>query len=202
MTLFASGHPARGGNLGFITSIDGGATWRQVSPGARGPVDFHQMSVSAADPATIYGAYGGLQVSRDAGRTWTIVRPIPDKLIDLAASAKAPETLYAATENGLFVSRDGGKDWTAVLTGAPVSLVEVTPDGSLYAYVVGRSLVRSEGEALEFQTVGDDFGGGMPLHLAGDPANPVRLFVATARSRVLSSTDRGRTWSDLGAGGS
>ncbi|MBD2746045.1 exo-alpha-sialidase [Microvirga sp. BT688] len=201
-TLFASGHPARGGNLGFIASTDGGATWRQVSPGVKGPVDFHQMSVSSADPATIYGAYGGLQVSRDAGRTWTVVGPIPDKLIDLAASAKTSDTLYAATENGLLVSSDGGKGWTTVLAGAPVSLVEVTPDGSLYAYVVGRGLLRSDAESLAFATISDDFGGGVPLHLTGDPANPARLFVATARGRVLTSTDRGQTWSELGAGGS
>jgi hypothetical protein len=61
--LYASGHPAAGGNLGFIASTDGGATWTQLSPGANGPVDFHQMDVSPADPNVIYGAYGNIQVS-------------------------------------------------------------------------------------------------------------------------------------------
>lgn len=63
-TLYASGHPAEGGNLGFIASPDGGRTWEQISPRDGGPVDFHQMTVSAADPQTIYGAYGALQVPR------------------------------------------------------------------------------------------------------------------------------------------
>ena len=54
--LLASGHPAGGGNLGFIASTDGGKTWMEVSPGVDGPVDFHQMSVSPSDPETIYGA--------------------------------------------------------------------------------------------------------------------------------------------------
>ena len=49
-TLYASGHPAGGGNLGFIASTDNGVTWEQVAPGADGPVDFHQMTVSPADP--------------------------------------------------------------------------------------------------------------------------------------------------------
>jgi hypothetical protein len=56
--LYASGHPAGGGNLGFIASEDGGRSWSQLAEGAGGPVDFHQMDVSSAAPETIYGAYG------------------------------------------------------------------------------------------------------------------------------------------------
>ncbi|TYR37198.1 hypothetical protein FY036_00195, partial [Mesorhizobium microcysteis] len=59
-TYFGSGHPPEGGNLGFIVSTDGGATWTQRSPGANGPVDFHQLAVSPVDPEIIYGAYGAL----------------------------------------------------------------------------------------------------------------------------------------------
>jgi hypothetical protein len=47
--LYAGGHPAQGGNLGFIASDDQGRIWSQASPGANGPVDFHQMTVSPAD---------------------------------------------------------------------------------------------------------------------------------------------------------
>ena len=77
-TLYASGHPAEGGNLGFIASTDGGKSWKQISPGADGPVDFHQITISPADPDTIFGVYGSLQVSRDAGRAWANVghRPV------------------------------------------------------------------------------------------------------------------------------
>src|SRR5215212_8071314 len=34
-TLYASGHPSSGGNLGFIASADQGKTWRQISPGVK-----------------------------------------------------------------------------------------------------------------------------------------------------------------------
>jgi photosystem II stability/assembly factor-like uncharacterized protein len=132
--LFASGHPAEGGNLGFIASTDRGRTWEQISPGAGGPVDFHQMTVSPADPETIYGVYGALQVSHDAGKSWTVVGKLPERLIDLAASAKDAATLYAATEGRLLVSRDGGLGWETVFEGAPVSMVEVAPDGRIYAF--------------------------------------------------------------------
>ena len=82
--LYASGHPKSGGNLGFITSKNGGKSWRQISKGIRGPVDFHQMDVSRIDPSVIYGVYGGLQVSKDGGRSWRMAGPLPKGLIDRA----------------------------------------------------------------------------------------------------------------------
>jgi hypothetical protein len=86
--LFASGHPSSGGNLGVIVSRDGGINWQPLSPGERGPVDFHQMDVSKADPRVLYGAYAGtLQVSRDGWLHWEIVAPAPEWLLALAAGA-------------------------------------------------------------------------------------------------------------------
>jgi photosystem II stability/assembly factor-like uncharacterized protein len=199
--LYASGHPPQGGNLGFIVSSDRGRTWTQISPGVNGPVDFHQVTVSRADPKTIYGAYRGLQASRDGGQTWTMAGPAPDRLISLTASARNADTLYAATETGLLISTDAGKSWKPLLQGSPVTLVEVTPDGALYAFVVGRGLVRSAEEPLTFTTLGNDFGGGFLQHLAVDPTNPKRLFAATGRGRLLASTDEGRTWATFGGSG-
>jgi hypothetical protein len=89
--LYASGHPASGDNLGFIASEDGGRSWRQLAEGVGGPADFHQLAVSATDPRTIYGAYQGqLQVSPDGGRTWEVVGPAPEGLIDLPPRPNSP----------------------------------------------------------------------------------------------------------------
>ncbi|EHH12625.1 WD40/YVTN/BNR-like repeat-containing protein [Mesorhizobium amorphae] len=197
-SLYASGHPAGGGNLGFIASADNGVTWNQVSPGADGPVDFHQMTVSSADPQVLYGAYGALQVSRDAGKTWSVVGPLPEKLIDLAASAKDADTIYAATEGGLSVSRNGGLTWETVVDGAPVSLVEVTADGSVYAFVVGRGLVRSAEAALDFALLSSGLSDRILLHLAVDPADKGRIFVASHQGDILASTHGGANWTELG----
>ena len=200
-TLYASGHPAQGGNLGFIASSDGGKTWRQISPGVDGPVDFHQMTVSPADPQTIYGAYDGLQASYDGGKRWAVIGPVPDRLIDLAASAKNSRTLYAGTEGGLLVSRDGGVTWEALLQGAPVSMVEVAPGGKLYAFMLGRGLLASAEDPLEFQTVSGEWGNVFLLHLTVDPGNPDQLFAATQSGLVLASADGGKTWQPFGAPG-
>jgi photosystem II stability/assembly factor-like uncharacterized protein len=193
--FYASGHPERGGNLGFVASRDGGRTWRQLSKGVGGPVDFHQMDVSKADPQVIYGAYRGIQVSRDGGRTWRSVGGQPDGLIDLAASARDTETLYAATQSGLFVSGDGGRVWQpAYPLRRPASLVEVTADGRIYAFVVGSGLIRASEPRLDWETLADSFGEHIPIHLAADPVDEDRLYVATHHGAVLASEDGGRSW--------
>lgn len=197
VTLYASGH-SQSGNLGFIASTDGGSTWENVAPGVEGPVDFHQMAVSTADPKVIYGAYGVLQVSTDSGRTWSVAGPLPERLIDLAATAADARKLYAATESGLLVSRDAGASWEMVVAGAPVSMVEVGPGGTIYAFVLGRGLVSSVEDPLDVQTLSGDWGDRFLLHLAIDGGNPARLFGATQEGTVLASADGGKTWKTFG----
>ncbi len=200
--LYASGHPAGGGNLGFIASTDGGRTWSRLAEGVGGPVDFHQMDVSKADPSTVYGVYGGLQVSRDGGRTWQMVGLTPDRLIDLAASAGDVDTLYAATEAGLLISEDGGQSWRdAFLLRRPVTMVETTPDGGVYAFVVGAGLMRATEPDLDWTPLGDGgFGDGYVLHLAVDPTDGQKLYAVTHEGDVLASRDGGQTWAAFGSG--
>lgn len=194
-TLYGSGHPPTGGNLGFIVSNDGGATWQQRSPGLNGPVDFHQLTVSPVDPDVIYGAYGQLQRSGDGGHTWTVVGPLPASLISLAASARDVDTIYAGTRNGLKISRDGGQEWQAMLEGFAVSLVAVDGDGDLLAFVPGHGLVRVEEGTADFSTVAEAWGDQVLLHMAFDPDDPARIFAASHQSMVFASEDGGRSWS-------
>ncbi|MFN3592028.1 MAG: WD40/YVTN/BNR-like repeat-containing protein [Thermaurantiacus sp.] len=199
-TLYGSGHPAGGGNLGFVASADGGRTWTMLSAGIGGPVDFHQMDVSKADPSVIYGVHDGLQVSRDGGRSWSRVGPAPDGLIDISASATDAARLYAATRQGLLVSEEHGRDWRpAHLLRRPVSMIEVASDGTMYAFMVGSGLLRAEERSLNWTTLSNDFGDSYVLHFAIDPADPARQFAATHQNELLASDDGGRTWRGLGA---
>jgi len=197
-TLYASGHPAGGGNLGVIMSSDGGRSWQQVAKGVNGPVDFHAMDVSKADPKTIYGVHDGLQVSRDGGRTWEPIAQSPEGLIDLAASAKDVNTLYAATQNGLLVSRDGGKSWqAAALPKQPASMVHTTSTGDLYVFLFGTGLVHTTEPDLNWTTLSNPFGDGYVLHLAVDPSDRNNLYAFVHKMGVQVSRDGGRSWSAL-----
>jgi len=198
--LYASGHPAGGGNLGVIVSSDGGRSWRQIALGVRGPVDFHQMDASKADPNTLYGVHGGLQVSRDGGRTWGLVGQAPDGLIDLAASASDVNGVYAATKGGLLMSADGGKSWQFAYTlKRPATMVQVEADGSVYAFVIGKGLIRKTEPNLNWRLVSNSFGDSYLLHLAIDPTDSSALYAVTNNGDVLASKDGGSTWAPLGA---
>lgn len=196
--LFASGHPAGGGNLGFLVSTDGGRTWVQRSLGVGGPVDFHQMAISPVDPNVIYGAYGQVQVSMDAGMTWRITGPLPPQMVDLAASAVSAQTLFAATQSGLYVSTNAGANWRLVIPSVPVSLVEVAPDGSMYAFVLGQGLLRAADEQSDFVAIGSSWVEPYLFHLTVDPADPSHFVAATASGRIVQSRDRGLTWAAYG----
>jgi hypothetical protein len=197
-TLFASGHPSSGGNLGFMNSIDGGRTWQQLSPGVSGPVDFHQMDVSKADPRVIYGQFGGLQVSRDGGHSWNRVGAAIEGIIDLAASARDANTLYIATQKGLQVSHDGGNSWRpAMLQTSPATMVDVTQDGTVYAFLVGIGLLRAREPELGWEKVDGDLGKRVLLHLAVDPGTPTRLLAVAQGQELIVSKDAGKTWQTL-----
>jgi photosystem II stability/assembly factor-like uncharacterized protein len=192
--FYASGHPSNGGNLGFLMSLDGGANWTQVSPGANGPADFHQMDVSPADPQVIYGVYGDLQVSRDGGKNWAIVGQPPEGLIALAASATSAKRIYGATQMGLMVSDDSGATWRALAFGGqPVSMVATGPNGALYAYVVGSGLMSAtEAKPETWSSLSSD--PRIQLHLAIDDKDPNRLFAIAYKGGIIRSDDGGRTW--------
>ncbi len=199
--LFGSGHPASGGNLGFIASTDGGKTWRQLSPGVKGPVDFHAMTVSKADPKVVYGLHGGIQISRDGGQTWEMAGPAPGKVIDLAASATDARTLYAGTTEGVLESKDEGGSWQpAYLITRPASLVETDKDGVLYVFMVEVGFLKRQGHDWTRLASASDFGERYFTHLAVDPNDAKQLYATTSTGELLASTDGGQHWQPFVSG--
>ena len=195
--LLASGHPGEGGSMGVILSTDGGATWQKIADGVGGPVDFHSLSISRADPRVMYGTYGGIQISRDGGATWNMAGPGPEKVIDLAASPAATDTVYAGTVGGLMKSTDAGKTWALFGPGQPAPLVEATADGALYVFFAGTGLFQLPTDG-KWVALASDFGERYILHLAADPADAAHLVAVTDESAVLESRDGGKTWQGFG----
>ena len=200
LSFYASGHPAGGGNSGFLKSEDGGVTWKQLSPALRGPVDFHQMDVSPINPEIIFGNYGGMQVSRDGGQTWADAGFSPLKLVSIAASGINANLIYAATQKGLFNSADAGKNWQLLdFDGKVVSAVKIAPNGGVLAFVLGQGLMKAqENKPKEWTVLSNDFGDAYPLHIAIDPADDNHFALTTQNNDVLESHDGGSTWAPFG----
>ena len=196
--FFASGHPQDGSNLEFIASDDAGRTWSRLTEAAREPVKVHFMAMSALNPNVIYGTHGGLQVSRDAGATWTLEGEIPNGVLDIAASAIKEGTIYVGTPQGLMVSRDGGKTWSEAFKSKkkrPATLVEILPDGTLYTFSHGQGLITFDETTRKGKILASakNFDGAL-IHLAADPKDKEHLVAVTQYMKLLVSEDGGKTW--------
>jgi len=90
------------------------------------------------------------------------------------------------------------QSWQTLIDEAPATMVDAAPDGTLYAFVMGRGLVSAKEAVFDFGTVSSGWGERFILHFAVDPTNPLRLFAATGANEVLMSTDAGNTWALFG----
>ena len=193
--FFASGHPSPGGNLGVLKSVDGGKTWNKLSDGASGPVDFHAMAISPADPNVMFGANKDLQVSSDGGKNWEIVGEVPGEVFDIAASAQDSYTLFAATRKGLYRSPDRGKSWEAAyMVLKPTTMIDVAADGKIHAFIYEIGLVSAEEKDLDWKNISNSFQDRFFWRLESDPKNSNRLFAIADTGALMMSKDGGKAW--------
>lgn len=203
--LFSSGHPSVGGNIGFQRSDDSGVTWKNLSNGIGGPVDFHAMAVSPVNPDIIYGWYqGNLQRSIDGGKNWEIINK-DIFAVQLAADSQDERTLYAATPDGrgVLVSRNGGVDFTSLsstLEGGQVSVIAVHPADAKQLFVFSEML-GGLGESIDggviWRKIPEIFDGETILYITFQSQNPTIVYALTHKNSIYKSTDTGETWSKI-----
>ena len=203
--FFTSGHPSFGGNLGFQKSEDNGATWKKISNGANGPVDFHAMTVSPVNPNLVYGWYqGSLQRSEDQGKTWEIVNR--DLLpVYLVADAEDENIVYAATPQGqgVMVSNDKGASWVSLspeLEAGAVSVIAVHPKNSNILMTFSErlgGLGKSTDGGKTFNKMDEDFNGETILHIAFDKNSSGVMYALTHQNALYKSSDTGETWNKV-----
>lgn len=203
--FFSSGHPETGGNLDFQMSEDGGVTWKKVSNGENGPVDFHAMTISPVNLNLVYGWYqGSLQRSADQGNTWQIVNR-DMFVVYLAADSQYENTVYAATPQGqgIMVSRDKGVNWVSLskeLEGGAVSVIAVHPKDSKLLLTFSEALGgmgKSVDGGSAWKRVEESFNGETVLHIAFDPNTPEIVYALTRENGLYKSVDAGDAWSKI-----
>ena len=207
--IFVSGHPQGGGNLGLLYSTDEGLTYEQIFSGvADEVVDFHAMTISAADPDYFYGAFMG-QIYRSQNRGHDFVAFEPEGLDSsglcwgvpcLAASSDDPETVFAGTQQGLLISIDGGESWEILNSElgqvAAVAAHPSNPD-RLVAYTEAMGLAVSEDRGQTWESRQGDMPvteGGFVFAIALNPDDDDQMFAATMNNEVFETTDGGETW--------
>ena len=199
LLLYASGHSDRGADLGVIASENAGRTWTKIGEGVEGSGQFHHMAISQTNPNVLYGVFTGLQLSIDGGRSWEHTGPVPEGLTDFAVAGESAAMVYAATEDGLMISHDRGQSWEpAHAARQPATVVQATPNGDVYAFIVGIGLLRRSEGKPQWRFLQNPFGDRYPVHLAADPSNAKKLYVILNTSEILASEDGGLTWAGFG----
>lgn len=194
-TFFSSGHPSVGGSIGFQKTTDGGRSWQKISDGLNGPVDFHAMAVSQADPNIIYGMYRGqLQKSTDGGVNWQTVNNAP-MAVSLATSPQDKNTVYASTQNGLQVSTDQGNTWASTGLTSAVFAVAINPADTqeIFASTGNQDLVKSADGGRTWQVVPNDNFRGV-MYMAYDKKNPKTIYAIAQDLSLHKTTDGGQSW--------
>lgn len=200
--FYTSGHPSSGGNLGVQKSIDGGQTWKKISDGVDGPVDFHAMAISQADPSTLYGiSQGQIQRSDNDGKDWvSLSNGLPDAYA-LAISPQTKEEVFGATSTGIFISRDGGLTWLKSGLEDTTSALTFVPndDQKLLAYSVTQGFVNSSDAGKTWSKFGD-YQGPPILHIAYDFKNPQNIYAVNQSLEIYKSSDGGINWKKIREG--
>ena len=200
--VYASGHPASGGNLGVIASQDGGVTWRRIFKNiGRDAVDFHAMAIGFTDPGVIYGWYEDkLYRTDDGGHTWKFASAKGlSGVITLATSPHNLKTVYAGTVNGLFISRDKGETWSVTTPSGFVGGIALDYRNEKVMYVFseqyGMSRSADSGESWHSINNGLDLGSReVILYLAIHPKDSRILYVGTTQDRLLKTDNSGQSW--------
>jgi photosystem II stability/assembly factor-like uncharacterized protein len=124
---------------------DKAKTWRKVSEsndfmtghsGTYGWV-FGQIRVDPTSPDTIYSMGLALNVSRDAGKTFTTLRGMHGDHHGLWIDPANPSILYNANDGGFYWSEDAGKKWGFANLSGGAQFYNVTLDNSSPAWAYG-----------------------------------------------------------------
>ncbi|WP_042687053.1 F510_1955 family glycosylhydrolase [Candidatus Nitrosotenuis chungbukensis] len=201
--LYASGHPATGGNTGLIKSTDGGKTWRQVATVLDPPVDFHAMGISKSDPNLIIGfdsSGRGLFKTIDAGQNWQTLQ-FPEYISALAISPSDPNVIFAATGKGIYQSSDGANTWMHIeqYNELPVFALTFDENGILYSSTdefglsksadLGKTWEKINTQKITIMSVAVDAQNQI-LYIAG--------YVPDGYQEVYKSSDNGGSWDLIG----
>lgn len=198
--FFSSGHPSRGGNIGVQKSEDGGVTWKKISNGVNGPVDFHAMAISPVNPNILYGWHdNALQRSLDGGQTWEIISASVPQIFQLVADAQNENTVFATTLQGLMRSKDKGTAWENIsqdLKDGVVVTVAVHPQDlkKLLSFSQKLGLARSNDGGITWQKINEGFWGDLLLYMAFDKNKPESVYGLTKNNFLYHSINGGNTW--------
>lgn len=120
------------------------------------------------------------------------------KINGIATYGKLGSQTFAATNGGVFVSNDNGQTWT--ISGdlrLPATMVAVTGDKTLYAFVVTKGLLQYIAKKNQWQLVNNQFGSQVLVQLSANPITPDKLVALNQYGKLIVSDDAGKNWHNI-----
>lgn len=199
------------GEVHATRSVDGGATWVDVSLGCLGRASGLDLAVIPGDPDMLWLALNvdakipQVWRSIDSGTNWQSTFPFCcGPVYSLAVDPQTPQHVYLSLDSGLAISQDGGLTWQFDY-GSPVprGLFQLAfQGGSLYAVSTDTdvgSIYRSEdGGQSWWQSLYQLPAGANVLEPA--PGQPDTLYVGLWGYGIWRSQNRGGIWQEMDRG--
>ena len=120
------------------------------------------------------------------------------KVSSIAIHQGQVEQYFAATSGGVYSSNNGGLSWTLSSDGQlPATMVSEPVKGTLYAFIVGKGLLRLDDSSNQWQLVNNQFGSQVLVELSAKPGNPTKLVAVNQFGKMVVSEDSGANWHSI-----
>jgi photosystem II stability/assembly factor-like uncharacterized protein len=184
-------------------SLDAGSNWEPCPRGQRPDgVAVTQLAVAHNDAGRLYAglADGQIWTSADGGETWAGygAAALPAAVAGLAAAPGPPGLLYAIAAGSLYHCTGADSSWEQVYSApgaaGPLTILAGKNYVLLLATIDG-AIVRSDDGGSTWALVGGELdwdGGATTIVSVGYHIDTA--FAGSAGGKLLTSTDRGRTW--------
>lgn len=190
-------------------SEDGGKSFKVILPYSGVHPDHHALYIHPDNPRFMLdGNDGGLNISRDGGKTWRFVENLPlGQFYHINIDNELPYNVYGGLQdNGSWVGpaykwQDGGlrnSDWQELLFGDGFDVLPYLPDVRFgYAMYQGGNVYRYDrltGKNTYIQPIADsvELRFNWNAALAPNPFSPEGLYFGS--QFVHQSFDQGNTW--------
>ena len=160
--------------------------------------DVHSLAFVGGDPQhLLFGHHGGLEETRDGGRTW-LQLPVRDDAMSMSPASDA--SIVIAGHEVFIASRDGGQTWAPIRGDLPgLDIHGFTRDPGdptrMWAYLATGGLWESTNFGAHWTRVRDD---NVLYPTAVKAGATTRLFGVDVNGLSVSE-DGGRTWTTLGS---
>jgi photosystem II stability/assembly factor-like uncharacterized protein len=170
------------------------------NPGGTDNDAIFAVAVDSAAPQTIYaGTRKGVEVSRDGGSHWSLLRT-GEPPIETYAVAPDPRgaEIFFGSSGAIGHSIAGGQSWALAPTLPVFSILFHTKDPKMAFAGTRGGVFRTADGGTRWVPSEAGMEKTFALSLASDPQDPSVFYAATAGSGVFKSTDAGQSWKPVG----